>query len=248
MTIGSDLTAQVHSTSPKLFKRAGAVLLLFSTLIIFAIAESIRTALTAYDIGSLFISFCAGFILFTPLISLVLHPFAVRLVDPQDKSHKATLLANIGLVLFVQLLFFLIWMTDAVALYSMYVDQSSFLAQAFNIQGGTKGEFSQAFLVFNLVLAWLFSLLSIVLGLIPCLVARIKNQGVVGNIAAGFSYAKSHLGAIAAYALVISIGVLAPLLYAKYLFLLTFPASQFWVFKRVAKGYLASQHVKIETE
>lgn len=220
-----------------LYQRISLGLLSVATVLIFAIAELIRNALNSYDIQSLYISFVAGFILFTPLVSLVLHPFAQRVDLSHSTSYVSTLMANIGLVVFVQFLFFLIWMTDAVALYSIYVDQTSFLAQAFNIQGENKGEFSEQFFVFNLVLAWLFSILSIVIGLVPCLIARIKNTGVIGNFVASFSFTKRNKGVIFGSALLLALAVLLPLLYAKYAFLMTFPVTLLWVFKNIARKY-----------
>ncbi|WP_286266650.1 hypothetical protein [Thalassotalea atypica] len=212
-------------------------LLLLATVFIFAIAESIRLMLESYELNSLYVSFCTGFILFVPLVSIVLHPFVVKDAKEFDRSYLSTLLANIGLVIFVQFLFFLIWITDAIAVYSMYVDQSSFLAQAFNISSESKGDFSQQFYVVNLLLAWFFALLSIVIGLLPCLVARLNNQGVIGNFVASFRLAKSCKLAMLGYALVLSLSVMLPLIYAKYVFLLTFPVSLYWLFMNISSRY-----------
>ena len=54
-------------------------LLAFSTLAIFTIAEVICFYLSAYELNSMFISFCADFILFIPLVSLVLHPLILSM-------------------------------------------------------------------------------------------------------------------------------------------------------------------------
>ena len=189
----------------------------------------------------MFISFCAGFILFIPLVSLLLHP--VILVDPKNQPLrcKSTLLGNIGLAFVVQVLFFLIWMTDAIALYSMYVDNTSFLAKMFNIASSTEGDLSTEFYWFNILLAWLFALLSLTIGLLPCLIARIKNISIVGNFVASMAYAKQNKGLFSCYALVIALSVVMPLLYAKYLFLLVFPVTLLLVVRSVGQGYINSQ-------
>jgi len=215
-------------------------LLFIATCIIFAISEGIRSYLISYELNAMFISFCAGFILFIPLVSLVLHP--IMLVDPENHElrKKSTLLANIGIVFVVQVLFFLIWMTDAIALYSIYVDQNSFLAKAFNISSESRTNLSTEFYWFNLFLAWFFALLSIVIGLFPCLIARIKNNGVVGNFMASFSYAKRNKLLFSSYAIVIALAVVFPLLYAKYLFLLAFPVVLSILIVHLGKSYITS--------
>ena len=110
----------------------------------------------------------------------------------QTTSYFAVLIKNVGLVSLVQGLFFLIWMTDAIAVYSIYVDQDSFLAKAFNINRDNNVDFSSEFFLFNLFLGWLFSLLSLVLGVMPCLIARIDNNGVIKNFVTSFVIAKHH--------------------------------------------------------
>lgn len=198
-------------------------LLVLSTLLIFTIAQTIHFYLDYYDMASMYISFCAGFILFTPLVVLVLHPliFVEKISD--EYSHFSVLMKNAGLVLLVQCLFFIIWMTDAIAVYSIYVDQNSFLAKAFNINRANNADLSTEFFWFNLFLAWLFSLASLVLGIMPCLIARIDNNGVVKNFVAGFSFAKKYKAKFAFAALLIAAAVVVPLLYIKYLFLISFP-------------------------
>lgn len=171
----------------------------------------------------MYISFCAGFILFTPLVVLVLHPLVFVDQTTEDKSHFSVLIKNLGLVLLVQCLFFLIWITDAIALYSIYVDQNSFLAKAFNISSENNTDLSTQFFWFNLLLAWLFSFISLVLGVMPCLIARIDNNGVVKNFVAGFCFAKKYKGKMLLSALVIAVSTIIPLLYFKYLFLFSFP-------------------------
>jgi hypothetical protein len=198
-------------------------LFILSTLLIFAIAQTIQFYLNYYNIGSMYVSFCAGFILFTPLVVLVLHPLIFVEKTTEEYSYFSVLIKNAGLVLLVQCLFFLIWMTDAIALYSIYVDQNSFLAEAFNINRANNADLSTEFFWFNLFLAWLFSLLSLVLGIMPCLFARIDNNGVVKNFVAGFSFAKKYKIKFALSAFAIAVATVIPLLYIKYLFLLSFP-------------------------
>lgn len=171
----------------------------------------------------MYVSFCAGFILFTPLVVLVLHPLIF--VEKVDKTHSyfSVLMKNVGLVSLVQCLFFLIWMTDAIAVYSIYVDQNSFLAKAFSINRENSADFSAEFFWFNLFLAWFFALLSLVLGVMPCLIARIDNNGVVKNFVAGFSFAKKYKAKFALAALALAAATLMPLLYMKYLFIFSFP-------------------------
>jgi len=198
-------------------------LLILATLLIFAIAQTIQFYLKHYDISSMYVSFCAGFILFTPLVVLVLHPLIFVEKTSEENLYFSILMKNAGLVLLVQCLFFVIWMTDAIAVYSLYVDQNSFLAKAFNINHKNNADLSTEFFVFNLFLAWLFSLVSLVLGIMPCLIARIDNNGVVKNFVAGFSFAKKYKAKFAFAALAIAVATVIPLLYIKYLFLLSFP-------------------------
>jgi hypothetical protein len=205
-------------------------LFILLTLIIFSIAQTIEFYLSHYDISSMYVSFCAGFILFTPLVVLVLHPLIFVEKIREEYSHFSILMKNAGLVLLVQCLFFIIWMTDAVVVYSIYVDQNSFLSRAFNINHTNNADLSTEFFVFNLVLAWLFSLVSLVLGIMPCLIARIDNKGVVKNFVAAFSFAKKYKTKFAFAALLIGFATLIPLLYMKYLFLLSFPVAVVNVF------------------
>mgnify|MGYP000323575873 CR=1 FL=1 len=198
-------------------------LLILSTLLIFTIAQTIHFYLSHYDISSMYISFCAGFILFTPLVVLVLHPLIFVEKTSNAHSQFSILMKNAGLVLLVQCLFFIIWMTDAIAVYSIYVDQNSFLAKTFNISRESSADLSTEFFWFNLFLAWLFSLISLVMGIMPCLIARIGNNGVVKNFVASFSFANKYKVKFAIAALAIAVTVVIPLLYMKYLFLLSFP-------------------------
>lgn len=215
-------------------------LLFFATLVIFSISQAIQFYLTAYNLNTMYISFCAGFILFIPLVSLVLHPLILNEDGEQETFHFSTLLANIGLVCVVQFLCFLIWITDAIALYSLYVDQHSFLAKVFDIQTQARGDMTFEFYCFNFVLAWLFALLSLVIGVLPCLIARLDNLGVVGDFVAAFSFAKKHKLVMGLYALLIVVVVLLPLLYAKYLFLLIFPVALLLIFTQLNNAYLLS--------
>jgi len=144
----------------------------------------------------------------------------------------------------VQFLCFLIWITDAIALYSLYVDQHSFLAKVFDIKTQARGDMTFEFYCFNFALAWLFALLSLVIGVLPCLIARLHNYGVVGDFVASFSFAKKHKAALCLYAFLIAITVLLPLLYAKYLFLIIFPVVLVLVFTRLNKSYLLCSEVK----
>ncbi len=207
---------------------------------IFFISQVIQSYLTAYNLTTMYISFCAGFILFIPLVSLFLHPLLVNKEGNSETFHFNALLANIGLVCVVQFLCFLIWMTDAVALYSLYVDQDSFLAKAFDIKTQARGDMTFEFYCFNFILAWIFALLSIIVGVLPCLIARLDNFGVVGDFVAAFSFAKKHKGLMCLYALLIASSVLLPLLYGKYLFLVLFPTALIWVFVRLNKRYIQS--------
>jgi hypothetical protein len=209
-----------------------------ATVAIFSISQVIQFYLAAYELDTMYISFCAGFILFIPLVSLVLHPLLINKEGKQETFHFSTLLANIGLVCVVQFLCFLIWMTDAIALYSLYVDQNSFLAKVFDIKTQARGDMTFEFYCFNFALAWLFSLLSLIIGVLPCLIARIHNYGVVGNFAVAFSFAKKNKAAVSLYAILISFTVLLPLLFAKYLFLFVFPIVFGVIFIRLNKAYL----------
>jgi hypothetical protein len=215
-------------------------LLLAASLMIFAIAQTIEKMLSAYELSSMYISFCAGFILFIPLVSLVLHPLLFNNVE--DKlGKKSAMIMNVGLVMVVQGLFFLIWITDAVAIYSIYVDSNSFLAKAFNISSNKIGNHGEEFYWINLFLAWFFSFLSLVVGLLPCLIARLKNLGVVGNFVSAFQFSKVNKRALVMYAFCVAFSVIVPLMYASYTFLVLFPLTFLWVFIKLSNGYLASQ-------
>ncbi len=221
------------------------VMLIFATLFIFTIAEVIRFYLSAYELDSMFVSFCAGFILFVPFVSLLLH----NLVIPnniENRSSTKGIWANIGLVVVVQCLFFLIWITDAVAVYSIYVDQNSFLAKAFNITSANHVDLSMEYYWANLLLAWFFSWLSLAIGVLPCLVARLNNQGLVSNVVLGFSYAKQQAKQVILFALLIALSVVLPLLYAKYLFILVFPLIITLTFIQMSKNYLLT--IQLESE
>lgn len=213
-------------------------LMLTASVVIFAIAQLIKQMLAAYDLSSMYISFCAGFILFTPLVSLALHPLLFSKVKNSGKDRTSALIFNVGLVMVVQGLFFLIWITDAIALYSIYVDSNSFLAKAFDIKTKVGEDLSGVFFVFNLVLAWCFSLLSLFIGLLPCLIARLQNLGIVGNFVAAFKFFKQNKLIICGYALVLSATVLLTLLYVNYLFLVLFPLALTWIFIAISKLYL----------
>lgn len=213
-------------------------LLLLASLMIFFISQIIQFYLGAYNLATMYISFCAGFILFIPLVSLVLHPLLVNKAGKSETFHFSALLANIGLVCAVQFLCFIIWITDAIALYSLYVDQNFFLAKVFDIKKQIRGGMTFEFYFFNFVLAWLFALLSMIVGVLPCLIARLDNYGVVGDFFAAFSFVKKQKGLIFFYALLIASSVLLPLLYGKYLFLVFFPSVLVWVFIKLNKKYL----------
>lgn len=231
----------LESLSPSRFsseKPMSYGLVFFASLMIFFISQIIYFYLGEYDFTTMYISFCAGFILFIPLVSLVLHPLLLNKEGKSETFQFSDLLANIGLVCVVQFLCFLIWITDAIALYSLYVDQNSFLAKAFDIQTQAKGDMTFEFYGFNFVLAWVFSLLSLVIGILPCMIARLDNFGVVGNFAAALSLAKKHKGIFCLYALLIASSVLLTLLYAKYLFLVLFPVILVWVFISLNEKYL----------
>jgi len=227
-----------HVTSNKFISYG---LVFFATIVIFFISQVIQFYLAAYELDTMYISFCAGFILFIPLVSLVLHPLLLNKDGKQETFHFSTLLANIGLVCVVQFLCFLIWMTDAIALYSMYVDQNSFLAKVFDIQTQTRGDMTFEFYCFNFALAWLFALLSLVIGVLPSLIARLHNYGVVGDFVTAFSFAKKHKFVVGGYAMLTAVTVLLPLLYAKYLFLVVFPVVLVVIFTRLNKTYLQSE-------
>ena len=213
-------------------------LLFLFTLMIFFIAEVIRATLITYELSSIFVSFCAGFILFIPLITLVLHPLAFNQNETKTLFHFSAFVANLGLVVVVQVVCFLIWMTDAIAVYSIYVDQSSFLAKAFNINTHDKADFSRHFYWTNLLLAWFFACLTLVIGILPCIISRIKNIGVVSNFVIAFSFAKVNKKRIILYGLLIAISIVLPLLYSKYLFLIVFPAILSLLFFQIVKEYL----------
>lgn len=212
-------------------------LLLLSTIGIFLIAQTIQFYLGEYDLNSMFISFCVGFILFTPLISLVLHPLLFSKKTLQHRSPFATMLKNIGLVMLVQCLFFLIWMTDAIAVYSIYVDQDSFLAKAFNITNENRTDLSSQFYWGNLLLAWFFALLSLVIGVLPCLIAQLNNKGVVKNFVAAYSFAKHNKLRFLSYSCIIALATVLPLLYTQYLFLVSFPLAFTLVFSHLFYYY-----------
>jgi len=219
-------------------------LVFFASLVIFFISQIIQFYLGTYEFTTMYISFCAGFILFIPLVSLVLHPLILNKEGKRETFHFSDLLANIGLVCVVQFLCFLIWITDAVALYSIYVDQNSFLTKVFDIKTQARGDMTFEFYCFNFALAWVFALLSMIVGILPCLIARLDNLGVVGNFVSAFSLAKRHKSMFCLYALLITSSVLLPLLYAKYLFLVFFPVILVWVFIRLNKTYLLLPIVK----
>lgn len=208
-------------------------LLLLATLVIFSISQVIGFYLDYYQMNAIYISFCAGFILFTPLVVLVLHPLVFVDKVQQPQSYFKVLIKNVGLVSLVQGLFFIIWMTDAIAVYSIYVDQDSFLAKAFNIHRENNTDFSSEFFWFNLFLGWLFSLLSLVLGVMPCLIARIDNNGVIKNFVSAFAIAKQHKVQFSFAALALAAATLIPLLYIKYLFILSFPIVVSYVFLNI---------------
>lgn len=222
-------------------------LVFLASLVIFSISQVIQFYLNTYNLTTMYISFCAGFILFIPLVSLFLHPLLVNKEGNSETFHFSALLANIGLVCVVQLLCFLIWMTDAVALYSLYVDQDSFLAQVFDIKTQARGDMTFEFYSFNYILAWVFSLLSMIVGVLPCLIARLDNYGVVGDFVAAFSFSKKYKGLMCLYALLITFSVLLPLLYGKYLFLVVFPMTLTWVFVGINKKYLQFKGLGLTT-
>lgn len=131
-------------------------------------------------------------------------------------------------------------MTDAVAIYSIYVDQTSFLAKAFNIDVQNRENFSEQFYWGNLLLAWFLAGLSlvVVVGILLCLISRVKNGGVVSNFVSAFFFAKADKFNIAIYSLILSLSVVMPLLYEKYLFLVIFPIVLSLVFFKMVKQFL----------
>jgi len=226
-------------TSPNITNKVISYgLLFFFALMIFFISEVIRTMLTSYELDSMFVSFCAGFILFIPLVSLILHPLVFSKENEGYQFHLSAFLKNIGLVLVIQFVFFIIWMTDAIAIYSIYVDQSSFLAKIFNINTENRTDFSQQFYWANLFLAWFFALISLVIGVLPCLIARIDNKGIVNNFVTAFSFAKKNKQKLMIYALILAASVILPLLYMSYLFLVTFPVALSIVFFQLSAQFL----------
>lgn len=227
-------------SSPQRFQPIKVIsfaLLLFSTLIIFSLSEVIRLYLNSYELNSMYISFCAGFILFTPLVSLVLHPLFFSKNNGYETIKLSAFLGNIGLVTIVQCLCFLIWMTDAIALYSMYVDQNSFLAKTFNIKSAGRFDLSVEFYWFNLILAYFFALLSLVIGVLPCLISRIQNKGVVGNFVSAFVFAKQYKKQLLGFSLLLVISVVTTLLYLSYLFLVFFPLVLLIIFAKLKADY-----------
>lgn len=221
-------------------KIISVVLAFLATLAIFFISQVIYFYLGRYNLSAMYISFCAGFILFIPLVSLVLHPLLINKEGEKETVHFSNLLTNIGLVLVVQFLCFLIWITDATVLYSLYVDQHSFLAKVFDIKAQNQSDMTVKFYFFNFVLAWFFALLSMIVGVLPCLIARLDNYGVVGDFVAALSFSKNHKTLLCWYALFVASSVLLTLLYAKYLFLVLFPSVLVWVFMQLNKKYLLS--------
>lgn len=212
-------------------------LLLLATVVIFILSEVIRLFLASYELDAMFISFCAGFILFIPLVSLALHPIFFSKESGHDKINASAFLGNIGLVVVVQVLCFLIWMTDAIALYSIYVDQNSFLAKAFNISAEARLDLSVEFFWFNLILAWFFSLLSLVIGVLPCLISRIEHTTVVGNFVSAFAFAKHHKQQLFFYSVICVLSIVLPLLYFPYLFLVLFPFALLKIFSEFNHYY-----------
>ncbi len=226
-------------TPPSLINRAVSYsLLFFFALMIFFISEVIRTMLASYELGTMFVSFCAGFILFIPLVSLILHPLVFSKESQGYQFHFSAFLKNIGLVIIIQLVFFIIWMTDAIAIYSIYVDQTSFLAKIFNINTENRTDFSQQFYWANLFLACFFALISLIVGVLPCLIARIDNKGIVNNFVTAFSFAKKNKQKLMIYALILAVSIVLPLLYMNYLFLLTFPTALSVVFFQLSSQFL----------
>ena len=220
------------------------LLLMLATVGIYIIAQTIRFYLGEYELDSVFISFCVGFILFIPLVSLLLHPLLFSKKTLQQRSPFSILLKNIGLVMVVQCLFFLIWMTDAIAVYSIYVDQTSFLAKAFNITNDNRTDLSRHFFWGNLLLAWLLSLVSLVIGVLPCLIAQLNNQGVVKNFVVAISFAKQNKRIFLLYACIIALAIVLPLLFAPHFFLVSFPIAFVLIFKHLSRRFVASTQIK----
>jgi len=227
------------TTSPNFTNKAISYgLLFFFALMIFFISEVIRTMLVSYELETMYVSFCAGFILFIPLVSLILHPLVFSKENQGYQFHLSAFLKNIGLVLIIQFVFFIIWMTDAIAIYSIYVDQTSFLAKIFNINTENRTDFSQQFYWANLILACFFALISLIVGVLPCLIARINNKGIVNNFVTAFSFAKNNKKTLMMYAVLLAISVVLPLLYVSYLFLITFPIALKIVFFQLSSQFL----------
>ncbi len=235
------MTVEINPQPTFLTKAISYTMLFIATLVIFWISQSINFYLHEYELNSMYISFCAGFILFIPLASLILHPLIFIEINEEDTSHFKALLKNAGLVTVIQFLFFLIWITDAVAIYSIYVDQNSFLAKAFNITSENQSDLSVEFYWANIFLAWLFSWLSLIIGVMPCLIARVDNKGVVKNFVASFSFAKQFKMKFFLFALFIAFGTVMPLLYIKYLFLFSFPLILIIVLFNLSKTYLVNK-------
>ncbi|SEL25763.1 hypothetical protein SAMN05216262_10857 [Colwellia chukchiensis] len=219
-------------------RQLSGFLILFASVMIFAIAIAIQQLLASFELTAMYISFCAGFILFTPLVSLALHPLLLSSTPESNQVPKSNIIANVALVALVQGLFFLIWMTDAIAIYSLYVDTNSFLAKAFNISSKKEAYSSNSFYWFNISLAWLFAMLSLVLGILPCMIARLKNFGVVGNFVSAFKFARTQKWVLSLYAIGLAMAVLLPLMYSQYLFLILFPLTLIWLFIALTKRYL----------
>lgn len=236
---GVIVTDDAKAKQNKRGKIVSFALLLFSTIVIYAIAQGITLLLNNYELSSMYISFCAGFILFTPLVSLVLHPLVFVEKSSDGRSQLSILMANFALVLVIQCLFFLIWITDAIVVYSLYVDQNSFLAKSFNIVSENKSNLSTEFYWANLVLGWFFAWLSLILGIMPCLIARVDNQGVVNNFVASFAYVKQNKVPLLIASFCIAMGVVLPLLYIKYLFLIVFPLVLITVFLYLSRSFLS---------
>ncbi len=138
------------------------------------------------------------------------------------------------------MLFFLIWMTEAIAVYSIYVDQTSFLAKAFNITSENRTDLSGEYYWANLFLAWIFAYQSLVIGVLPCLIARTNPQGIVVS---AFSYMKSRNLFFLVISLAISMSVVLPLLYFTYRFLITFPVTLAYCFILLVQRYANDQKV-----
>lgn len=125
--------------------------------------------------------------------------------------------------------------------YSLYVDQNSFLAKSFNIVSEKQGNLSVEYYWANLFLAWFFALLSLVLGVMPCLIARINNKGVVNNFVTSFAFFKQFKVPFSFVALCLAISVIIPLLYLKYLFLFSFPFVLTGVFLYLSRLFVSNK-------